>query len=47
MNFVKTCADIGCIRYPGYDCSRVLGGDKPRPYEGNRYISVTIGHLCW
>ena len=26
---------------------QVLGGDKPRPYEGNRYISVTNGHLCW
>ena len=37
---------MGCIRYPGYDRSRVMGGDKPRPYEGNRYISVTIDLFC-
>ncbi len=30
-----------------FDCrSRVLGGDKPRPYEGNIYISVTIDLFC-
>jgi len=23
-----------------------LGGDKPRPYEGNIYISVTIDLFC-
>jgi hypothetical protein len=30
-----------------FDCrSRVLGGDKPRPYKGNRYIFVTIDLFC-
>jgi hypothetical protein len=38
MDFVKKCTGIGCIRHLGYDRSRVLGGDKPRPYLQNRSI---------